>query len=267
MAAVKNEPQAGGGGGFMRLMHDMHGRMLIAGPSGRSFVGWLGVFMTFLGLSGIVLWWPRPNQWRSAFTFRFGRMGLKFNRDLHGAVGIWGLIVFLIVSFSGVYIAFPQTLNDAFGAGKVVREARGFQGSPVKVAPIEGETPIEIDEAVALARADVPDGLVRSVQMPAAPDQPYRVLFSRPGDGNTAPRITAFVDPWAKRVAEVRDPKSYSAADAFLTWQRPLHTGLGLGWIWWSLVFLSGFLPLIFAISGFCMWFIKRRNKRDVMAQ
>ena len=262
MAVRKNEGQ--GAGGMMRLMHDIHGRMLIEGPGGRSLVGWLGVFMTFLGLSGIVLWWPKPHQWRNAFTFGFGRFGLKFNRDMHGAVGIWGLIVFLIVSFSGVYIAFPLTLNDVFGAGKVVREARGFQTSPVKVAPIEGETPIEVDEAVALARAEVPDAMVRSVLLPTAPDQPYRVAFSRAGDGN-APRATAFVDPWTKRVVEVRDPKTYSAADKFLTWQRPLHTGLGLGWIWWSLVFLSGFLPLLFVITGFSMWFIKRRNKRRVM--
>ena len=265
MTVQKNEAQ--GAGGLMRFMHDIHGRMLIEGPSGRSLVGWLGVFMTFLGLSGIVLWWPKPHQWRNAFTFGFGRFGLKFNRDMHGAVGIWGLIVFLIVSFSGVYIAFPLTLNDVFGAGKVVREARGFQGSPVKVAPIEGETPIEIDDAVALARGDVSDALVRQVQLPAAPNQPYRVIMSRAGDGNNAPRVTVFVDQWAKRVAEVRDPRQYSAADTFLTWQRPLHTGLGLGWIWWSLVFLSGFLPLLFVITGFSMWFIKRRNKRRVMAQ
>ncbi len=252
-------------GGFMRIAHDLHGRMLIAGPTGRSIVGWLGVLMTCLGLSGIVPWWPKPSQWRSAFTFRFGRLGLKFNRDLHGAVGIWGLIVFLIVSFSGVYIAFPQTLNDAFGAGRAVRDARGNQ--PVaKVTPIDGETELDIDGVVALARTEVSDGLLRSVLAPLAPDQPYRVALVRNGDGSNAPRVTVFVDPWAKRVTEVRDPKSYSAADTFLTWQRPLHTGLGLGWIWWSLVFLSGFLPLMFFITGFCMWLIKRRNKRRVMA-
>ena len=261
MAVTKNEAQ--GAGGFMRTTHDMHGRMLIEGPTGRSVVGWLGVFMTFLGLSGIVLWWPKPSQWRNAFTFGFGRFGLKFNRDMHGAVGIWGLIVFLIVSFSGVYIAFPQTLNEAFGAGKFVRDVRAQ--APVKVSAIEGETPLDVDGAVSLAREAVSDAVLRNVLMPMAPDQPYRVAFARTGDGNSAPRIGVFVDPWAKRVVEVRDPKQYSATDTFLTWQRPLHTGLGLGWIWWSLVFLSGFLPLLFVITGFSMWFIKRRNKRRVM--
>ena len=253
-------------GGFERQMHDLHGRLLIPGPGGRSLVGWLGVFMTFLGLSGIVMWWPRRGQWANAFTFRFSRNGLKTNRDMHGAVGIWGLVVFIVVSFSGVYIVFPLTINDTLGAGKVVRDARG-NPNPVKVAPIEGAEVASVDEAVTLARGEIKDGVVRSVQLPQAADQPFRIMMARPGDGNSTPRATVFVDPWSKSVAEVRDPRNYSFVDAFLTWQRPLHAGLALGWIWWTLVFISGFLPLLFVVTGVSMWFLKRRNKRRVMAQ
>lgn len=67
-AAGPNAPNQGFN--FMRLMPDLHGRMLIEGAAGRQFVGWLGVFMCGLGLSGIVMWWPRPGQWTAAFKVR-----------------------------------------------------------------------------------------------------------------------------------------------------------------------------------------------------
>ena len=38
---------------------------------------------------------------------------LGLNRDLHGAVGFWSLAVFLILSVSGVYLAFPVTVQDS----------------------------------------------------------------------------------------------------------------------------------------------------------
>ena len=72
-------------------------------------IGWFGVVMLLLGLSGIVLWWPKRGAWKFAFGVRKRAKGYLFHRDLHGAVGIWLWLVFIIVSFSGVVIAFPDT--------------------------------------------------------------------------------------------------------------------------------------------------------------
>jgi len=41
---------------------------------------------------------------------------LRLHRDLHGAVGFWTLIVFTIVSFTGVYIAFPNPVASLIQA-------------------------------------------------------------------------------------------------------------------------------------------------------
>lgn len=250
---------------FMRLMHDLHGRMLIEGGNGRQFVGWLGVFMCGLGLSGIVMWWPRHRQWKAAFKVRFGQSALRVNRELHGAVGIWGLIVFMIVSFSGVYIVFPQTINGWMGASSAARDLRNQQ--PFPVTPIADATPLDADAAAALAREAVAGGVVRSIVLPANDTQPYRVTLSREGDYSGAPRVAVVVDPWQKKVADVRDPAAYAAGDKFLVWQRALHTGNGLGLAWWMLVFLIGFLPPLFVVTGLSMWLLKRRNKRRVAAQ
>ncbi len=252
---------------FDRLMHDLHGRLLL--PSslyGRQVVGWLGLFMTFLGLSGIVMWWPRKTQIKQAFTFKFGKNAIKTNRDMHGAVGIWGWLVFVLVCISGVYLCFPTTINSMVDAGQVVREARNPR--PITVVPIEGQQPMSIDEAVSLAGDAVPGGIVRSVTLPPRDDQPYRVQFSRAGDYNGVPQATVIVDPWKQTVLELRDPQTnYTTKDKWLAWQRQFHAGNGLGWIWWSLVFVSGFLPLLFVVTGISMWWLKRRNRLRVEAQ
>ena len=75
--------------------------------------------------------------------------------------------------------------------------------------------------------------------------------------------ITVFVDPWARRVIEVLDPRRFSIGERILAWQHALHAGEALGWAWKILVFLSGFLPLLFALTGVSMWWIKRSRRRS----
>jgi uncharacterized iron-regulated membrane protein len=61
----------------------------------------------------------------------------------------------------------------------------------------------------------------------------------------------------------VRDPEAAGPGGFVTGWLRPLHSGDGLGLVWRILVFLSGFLPALFAITGVSMWLLKRRNRRQ----
>jgi uncharacterized iron-regulated membrane protein len=132
----------------------------------------------------------------------------------------------------------------------------------LRIATVPGAQPLDVDGAVALAREAVPDGILRSVALAGRPDQPIRVGLAHDGDRDGAPLVTAFIDPWKHRILELRDPRQFSAGESFLAWQRALHVGSGLGWAWRILVFLSGFLPLLFAVTGFAMWLTKRRLRR-----
>jgi uncharacterized iron-regulated membrane protein len=150
-------------------------------------------------------------------------------------------------------------------ASPAVRDLRNQQ--PFPVTPIADVTPLDADGAVALARDVIAGGIVRSITLPANPEQPYRVALSREGDYTGVPRATVIVDPWQKKVAEVRDPAAYGMVDKFLAYQRQLHAGYTLGLGWWVLVLLSGLLPPLFVGTGLTMWLLKRRNKRRLAAQ
>ena len=247
--------------GWVRFFHDLHGHIFIPGGVGREIVGWLGVAMLVLGCSGLYLWWPKPGQWKAAFQVRRKAKGLRLNRELHGAVGIWSLVIFMLVNFTGVYLAFPQQISAAVNTiwpGRDMRAAM-FQA---RVEPMRGTAPMDVDEAVELARARVPGTRFLNAFLSVRPDQALRVGLIRPGHEEGAPIITVIVDPYRKSVVDVFDPQAMSTGEKIIAWQRALHYGIGLGGVYKFLVFVSGVIVPIFAVTGFLMWWIKRRNRR-----
>jgi len=224
--------------GLLIFAHQLHGNFLM-GREGRTYVvGWLGVAMCILGLSGLVLWWPKKGQWKYAFKVRSTATGLRFHRELHAATGIWIFVVFILVSFSGVVIAWPQTFGMPSGRGTLP-----------SVEPADGRR-LGATEAVIAAQRAVSGLEARSVTIPAAPDQPISVSYL----SHDAINATAYVDPYRGTVLSVRDPSG-----SFMAWMRPVHQG-SLGAVWKFLVFLSGLVPTLFVVTGVVMWAKKRRR-------
>ena len=54
--------------------------------------------------------------------------------------------------------------------------------------------------------------------------------------------------------------------DAFLAYQRPLHDGAAVGAIGRPLIFVVGFLPALFVVTGTMMWLRARRNSHKARA-
>lgn len=241
------------------IMHDIHSHALIPGGIGRPIVGWLGVIMLFLCGSGLIIWWPRPRKLWAALTIKRGARGLRLHRDLHGAVGFWTLIVFTIVSFTGVYIAFPNPVASLMET-VLMQERSSPPGPPVKAA--DGISEMRLQDAVRLADTVVSDVDFVQALMPFRPGQPLRVQYNVPGSAEGAPKVTVMIDPWKIDITKVEDPRTFGRTDTAVAWQRPLHAGVGLGPIWNALVFISGFLPLLFSITGISMWWIKRRARQ-----
>lgn len=225
---------------ILTFAHQLHGNFFI-GRDGRNWiVGPLGIAMLLLGVTGLVLWWPKRGQWKYAFFVRRTAQGLRFHRELHAATGIWIFLIFMIVSFSGVVIVWPQ----AFGTNP--------QGprSGASVALQDGKI-IGATEAVIAAEKALPGAQLRSITIPARPDQPISVQFLSHGAINA----TVAVNPYTGAVLQVRDP-----SENWVAWQRPVHQG-SLNPVWKFLVFLSGLVPSLFVVTGLIMWARKRKRR------
>ena len=70
------------------LMHGLHGSFSLGGRTGRPIVGWMGVGMTFLGVTGLMLWWPRKGAWKNSLGIKKNARGAVWHRQLHQTVGV-----------------------------------------------------------------------------------------------------------------------------------------------------------------------------------
>ena len=250
---------------ILRQIFFLHSTLLMKNREGRQLVGWLGLAMLVMGVSGLTNWWPRRGQWQGAFSISKQARGFRLHRELHGTAGIWGLAVFVAVSLAGVCLAFPETARSVIDLVLRARDLRG-RAAGLKVGPIAGVQPADIDEAIALARGTVPGAEPGFAFLPARADQPFRIGLLRADQQRGAPAVTIFVDPWSRRVIEVLDPREYSIGERILAWQHAVHAGQALGWVWKILVFLCGLLPLLFAVSGVTMWRLRRARSGSQLA-
>ncbi len=69
-----------------------------------------GVF-TLLVLSGIVVWWPGVRNWRRSLGVKRGTSWMRFNWDLHGAIGFWSFLLMVLWGLSGIYLAYPEPFS------------------------------------------------------------------------------------------------------------------------------------------------------------
>ena len=254
------QPQLATGDLFTGI-RTLHATLYMSSYTEKDFVGWIGVALTLLSLSGLVLWWPRGGQWKAAFGIKRGATGHRLNRDLHSTAGFWTLGLYLVVCISGIYLAFPREFRNSVGSVFPLGYNYAFP-EPSDVAPLPPEQWLQPDAVAELALGAVENARLVLIDLPGG-DNPVAVVTLVPANqGMGAPPITISVDAELAQVSYVDDPRDYLMGDRVVIWQRYLHSGLGLGFAWRALVFVSGFLPLLFAITGIRMWWLKRAQRR-----
>ncbi len=245
-------------GGVLEWIRRLHTNFLVPDLGGRAIVGWVGVGLVILSLIGIPLWWPKPGQWREAFTIAPAARGVRFQRRLHGAAGIWTLTLLLLTSTTGAVLGFPQTIRAALGlpAGGPPRQAR--------IAPQTPPLLFDLDAAAALARNAAPGKELRGMVLPAGAADPIRIFLAPPAREGAVSATTVTVDAGASQVIAVQGPGAMGTADMALRWMHDLHEGQGLGLLWRALTFATGLALPLMAVTGATMWLLRRRNRNRI---
>jgi uncharacterized iron-regulated membrane protein len=241
--------------GLYRWVHSLHETLLL-GLQGRSIVGWIGVGLLLLALSGIPLWWPPRRRWTTGFTVTRNATGWRFQRELHGAAGIWVLVLLLIQSVSGIALAFPQT-------------ARAIVGLPAQMprgARPAGGTGLDPDHAIAAgiaaAEARFPHAAVQDLRLPGIADRPMVAFLRLDGDREGAPRATVMMDTATARVLSAQDPHAGPAGGSLLEWMHAVHDGGALGPAGRLVTCLFALALPLFPVTGVAMWMLRRRLRR-----
>ena len=269
---------------WVGFMHIFHENLTIPQYSGRQIVGWAGVGMLILSLTGIWLWWPRRGSLVSALKWR---RAPHTSHNLHQTLGFWISIPLAIVSLTGIYLSFPQTARSMMSsiAPMQPQAPRAFG------AQILDKPSLTADEALRLARAAEPALRPASLFLPTVQARPkgegrskgeqgqgskkgegrdgregrpreassptWRVQF-RDADHNP---VTVMVDDQGGAARRLPDPLAGNRAAQWIRW---IHDGSRGSEVWRFVVFLTGVFPVIFAVTGLMMWLRARRNRRRI---
>lgn len=234
---------------FFGFMHVFHENLTIPFYYGRDIVGWGGVAMLILALTGLYLWWPRKGQWSRAFAWR---RSPATSSNLHYLTGFWICFPLALISLTGIYLAWPQqgrtVLSSMAPMTPQPPRGAGPGGGPLLAAP--ARTPSDIHT---LATAHT-RGQVDLIGFPNAQAGVWRIRLNP--EGGTEPLTITIND----RSGEVKTIEPLSG-DRIASWIRWLHEGSHAGAIWRFVVFLSGIIPAVLGVTGILIWLRQRRQR------
>lgn len=247
----------------MWFMHALHGHLATPG-FGRPVVGWLGFVLTFSALTGIWIWWPRNGGFAKGMRWR---RGPGLNTNLHYMAGIWSAIPLAIVAFTGAWIVFPNSLGApvALLAGEKSSGEAGrshMEGPPP--SPPMASSSLSADDAVRIARDAGEGGRLVFIAMPIE-SRPVWSVHLECGDSPGCHERYAVGDDTGEATL-LEDHGHPSAADLAAEEMEQIHLGGSWGILWKLVVFISGFLPALFGVTGIVMWLTRTARKRKLNA-
>lgn len=283
-------------GGFVGGLFRLHAN-LMAGAAGRQAVGWLGVVLLVLCVSGAVVWWPRiarPRRFVEGLAVRWRSGSRRTNYDLHRAGGAWTLPYLALLALTGSGLVFYATAGDLLNA---VTGSEPLPPPPTSSGPPPAEnarpsasdtTPLRaggreigrnaaggpggvasaaLDRAWREARTALPDAELTFVYLPTTPDGALGFRARTPSELHPNGRSFVWFDRWSGERLRVDDASRADLGPKLLHALYPLHIGdfslgpIGARWVRaaWAVL---GLVPAGLLVTGFLVWWW-RGNRAD----
>jgi uncharacterized iron-regulated membrane protein len=238
------------GNRFVAQVHQFHTHFL-AGEVGKQIVGWSGVLLLMLSISGIVLWWRAK-----IFRLRTGS-AKRFNFELHNTLGVLSSVFLFIFAWTAICIHWQQPMGRL---AQKMSPAPTVQPATPEI-PKAGAAPLSPDRLIAIAHQTLPEAKIMRLQMPGRPKQPVSLSLKFPEDHTPIGRTRMTIDAYSGKVLYVQSSREMSSPMKYAQmWNREIHTGDILGMPTRILAaFFSLILPLL-AITGPLIWWNRRRT-------
>jgi len=230
---------------------------LLVGDEGKYFVAGIGGILIFLGVTGVILWWPR--KWTGALRIRWRAKRLGLSYDLHRVAGAMFVLFFLINAVTGIILVFSGPMAKFVGT---------VAGNPPPPVPKLAARTLEavrlpLDMVVKAAHDAFPSGRARRVIVP----RDGLVLVRMHVEGNNHPNglNRVYVDPYTAVIPLVVPIATASPGLKMFDWLYPLHLGRLFGTVHQVFQVLLGLVPACMLVTGLIVW-QARRNARKTRA-
>ena len=228
-------------------------------PFGDTVVAVIGMVLVVSLFTGLYLWWPRNGGWRAALTIKRRAHVRRRHFDLHKTAGVYFSLIFLALFLSGVFL----NLRAPFHA--VVRLfSPTTDRYDIHSKPAEGRVSVSLGQVMQTVETQYPGGRPEWLYLPKKPTGTYTICRRDvPGISLVLSRRCVVVDRYSGEIVHVQSPERGTAGDHFIQWQWPMHSGQIFGLTGRWIVFVSGLIcPLLF-VTGWYLWWRKRRVPRS----
>ncbi len=216
-------------GGVMGVIRRLHEGLFLSG-AGRWIVGGVGLAVLLASLTGL---WTQAT--RKASKHGKNRRMHKGERAAawHRRVGLWSAVPVLVMTASGVALAFSHRPLGAAAAPPVARPA------------------LSVERVVTSGRA-WSRGTLTAIDWPTERSPDWTLHFT-----GSDPAIVKVADDSASAIAAPGH-----AVPVMLSWVRRLHDGQAMPWLWRPIAALIGLLALWTAVTGLIGWAARPKLRR-----
>lgn len=233
---------------------------LLAGKVGHWIVTISTIIFAISCITGLVLWWPK--KWNrstrlASFTVKWKARFKRLNYDLHNVYGFYSLLICLILSLTGLMIAFPGFMD-------LTIRATGNQIADIKkVLPKIDSTRVSKDAVEFAYKVLDNEPRKKSVSIWNFDQQKMGAFVFTSGDVGLKSIEKADITIYDRYTGEELniDKKYLKHEKAENTiWQ--LHMGQWWGWIGKLSTFLAGIVATSLPITGFLIWWGRKNKKK-----
>jgi uncharacterized iron-regulated membrane protein len=218
-----------------------------------------GALLFVMALTGLVLWWPGPRQWKRALTVKWRARWARLNWDLHSAFGFWCFVLIAMWGITGVYFIYPRPFDRTL---QMLCPMPVTHALPSNWKP--GDGVLSPDELIARAQQIYPGGKLAYLFMgTSVPHREVQVYLSR----NPAVPMPLLEDEVVFQPAT--GAVLMSTSSAHWTWAErasisiyAIHFGDFGGLpvqILWAVL---GLVPVLLVITGYVMWWNRVLKKK-----
>ena len=230
--------------------YQMHERMM-AGEFGQRAVGFIGLSLVLLALSGLLHWWPLRGRFAKTLgqTVRPQLNKGRVTRELHRTVGvIYGLYLVMMgtIGFTMAWEPWTRPL-----VGMILPVSREV----VKVPKKSCAEPKGLDDDIAVAQSRRPGQAIKSVRFQGK----GRIVAVYFQSRMTYPRATdhVWLNACSAKVLAVNDQTQNGAGDNVFDMALPVHTGEWLGLPGRLLSWSAALALITMAVSGYTLWILR----------
>ncbi|MCX2585337.1 PepSY-associated TM helix domain-containing protein [Pedobacter sp. MR22-3] len=245
---------------FFRIILYLHWSLLLKTELGQPVVGVVTLLYVISLLTGLYLWWPKNKKARRVrFWFKWKKnTGLKRrNYDLHNILGFYVMSLGLVIALTGMMWAFPMLDRGLQKVLNLSENSKKTKVAMVHPLPEKAESK-GLDLIFKEIKKKYPTAKAYHFYFPAKQLSTVMVLASY---DQTFKTVTNRYDVLSGQLLETSRFEDERIGERFSAMNYDIHTGNILGLPGKILAFLGSLISASLPLTGFLIWYNRKKGK------